>query len=164
MNLINTATSNLKSDEFQQFVLKTSVCTGLAAICGYGGTFFFTHFNPRMGASYFATVALISQVVYGIFEQVKDPGNLPILKRAVEAIQLLQIPIFFYLLHGNHSRLSAAVKLEIICATAYFTAIPIFFHLAIKAWNEPTSENIGTAMALMIPLASGLASYGKAFK
>ena len=95
MNFINAATSNLKSDKFQQFVLKTSVCTGLAAICGYGGTFFFTHFNPRMGASYFATVALISQVVYGIFEQVKDPVNSPILKRAVEAIQLLQIPIFF---------------------------------------------------------------------
>jgi hypothetical protein len=163
MNYLNSLASDLKCDTFQEFALKTGVCTVLGAVCGYGGTFFFTTHNPMIGASYFAMVALISQIAYAVFEQVKAFIDDPFLKKIVSAIQLLQIPLCFYVLHGTISPLSAAVKLEIITATAYFIAIPIFFQLAIDAWNEPTGDNIVKAMGLMIPLVSGLASYAKAF-
>ncbi len=165
MHFLSNLTAKLMSDEWRHFALKTGVCTTLAGVCGYGGTFFFTSFNPRIGASYFAVVALVGQIAYEILEQLKSPvEDSPWLKRMVTAVQFLQIPLCFYLLHGTSSHLSAAVKLEIICATAYFTAIPIFFHLAVKAWNDPTASNIAKAVGVMLPLANGLGNYAKNFK
>jgi hypothetical protein len=162
MNFINHMTSRLMSDDWQQFALKTGIGTVLAGVCGYGGTFFFTKLNPMMGASYIASVALIGLIAYEALEQIKTAIDSPLLKNSVTAVQLLQIPVFFYVLHGTHSHLSAAIKFEIIAATVYFTAIPLFFHLAIVAWKDQTSSNIGAAVGVMLSLASGLRNYAMA--
>ena len=164
MNFINRITSGLMSEECQQFALKTGGCTVLAAICGYGGTFFFTNLNPRVGAFYLATVALISVVAYQAFEKVKSPIKSPMLKQMVEVLQFAQFPLCFYFLHAPGYRLSAAVKLEIISATAYFIAIPFFFRFAVVAWNEPTFANVGTAVGVMLQIADQLGNYAKGFK
>lgn len=164
MSFFMNISSEFISAENQQFVFRTVAYTTLTAICGYGGTFFFTTINPKIGASYIGTIFFISQISYDFFEKLKSPITSPTLKNGITVIQLLQIPLFFYLFHGSSSSLSAAVKLEIISATAYFVAIPVFFHLGIVAWNKPTFTNVATAVGVMLQLASGLGNYAKSFK
>lgn len=151
------------SDQIRQEVVKTIGCTLLTFVCGYGGTFFFTTLNPGQAALYIAKVSLVSQVSYHIFEKLKNNVQSPLLKNTITVIQLLQIPLFFYLLHGG-AILTGVEKLEMVVATAYFTAIPVFFHLGIIAWNDPSVTNIAAAVGVMLPLANGLGNYARAFR
>lgn len=165
MDYIRSFERKIFSEESQQYVSKTVGGTALAGICGYGGTFFFTTLNPVTAAIYFSTTALVTQLTYRVFEKMKESVKSPMLKHTFTAIQLLQIPVFFYLFHGVPGTfLSGATKLEMITATAYFTAIPVFFHLGIMAWNEPTVTHITAAIGVMLPLANGLGNYAKAFR
>lgn len=163
------------SEPKQKAISQVVGFTTLSAICGYGGAFFFTHIHPLVSATYFASVALTSQVVYRAFEHLKSPIEKPVLNppekptdspevpfknHFVEAIQLLQIPLFFHLCHGVIGpRLHGAIKLELIVATAHFVAVPVFFHLAIKAWKDPSVTNVAAAAGVMLPLATGLLRY-----
>lgn len=154
MNIIECY-NNLTSKN--QIISKIVGCTVLATVCGYGGTFLFTNLNPRLSASYFGSVALISQVVYQVLENLKSSTENPANKYAIAVVQLLQIPVFFYLSHGPIGPfIHGAIKLEMIVATAHFVAIPAFFHLAIRAWNDPSSANVAAAVGVMLPLANGL--------
>ncbi len=163
MNIIRNIVSELgyvRDDAWQQSALKVTGGVLLSAVCAYGGTHFFTTHHPLLGAAYFASVALISQVAYRALEKLKDTVDKPLARHVITVIQLLQIPYFFYALHaGMAQRLSASAKLEIIIATAHFAAIPVFCHLAIVAWNDPTVEHITAAIGVMLPLAGGLRSY-----
>lgn len=166
-NVIGNMISELRyqSDEmWQESVLKITGGTLLASVCAYGGTYFFTRYSPMMGVTYFGMVALISQVAYRALAELKENVDTSICQHVITVIQLFQVPFFFYLCHGGNDHLSAAVKLEIITATAHFAAIPIFIHLAIVAWNDPTVEHIAAAMGVMLPLASRLQSYAEQFK
>lgn len=154
MNILDCY-NNLSSAE--QIISKTIGCTALATFCGYGGTFLFTNLNPWLSASYFGTVALTTQVVYQVLENLKANTENPATKYAISVVQLIQIPVFFYLSHGPIGpMIHGAIKLEMIVATAHFVAIPAFFHLAIQAWNDPTSANVAAAVGVMLPLANGL--------
>jgi len=164
MNYIRDVSSNLINKDWPQFVLKTVSVTACITLSGYLGTHFFTSLNPNVGAGYVGICILASQLVYEIFEEIKEPINSKPIAKAITAVQLLQFPLVFYFLHGTHPFLSAATKLEIISATAYFIAIPIFFYFANAALNDPTDSNIATAVGILIPLASKLASYAQAFK
>lgn len=160
MNIINNIGSVLMNEEVHDFALRATSLTCLASICGYAGTFFFSKFNPKSGAIYLASVALTSQVAYEILEKLKESVESPRLKQVITAVQLLQIPMAFYLLPDLLKlHLSGGAKLEIIVVTAHFVAIPVFFHLAIKAWNEPTLANVAAAVGVMLSLANGLRSY-----
>ena len=167
-NSIGNIISELKhenSETWQQTTTKIIEGTLLASVCAYGGTYFFTRYPPRIGASYFGIVVLVSQVVYRALEELKKSINLSCYRNVIVAGQLLQIPFFFYLFHGSQGQmLSAATKMEIITATAHFAAIPIFIHLGTIAWNEPTVEHIAAAMGVMLPLASRLQLYAELFK
>lgn len=156
MNIASVG-SYLISDE--QLVSKTLSCTSLAAVCGYAGTFFFTLHNPLCAAVYLATAALTSQIAYHALEKIKSLFQSEKVKFALSAVQLLQIPLMFYLCPG--SLITGIAKLEIITATAYFVAIPVFFHLSIVAWNDPSVGNIVAAIGVLLPLANGLGSYAK---
>lgn len=145
----------------EQIISKTISCTALAGVCGYAGTFFFTMHNPLSAAVYLATAALTSQVAYHILEKIKTFAQSQGLKHALTAVQLLQIPLMFYMFSGGPAILSGIAKLEVITATAYFVAMPVFFHLSITAWNDPTVTNIVAAMGVLFPLATGLGSYAK---
>lgn len=154
-----TATSKIMSPELKEDVLNVVGLASLASIGGYGGTFFFSTLNPLSGACYLGITSVISHVAYLIFGRMKDAVESPKLKYLITAVQLLQIPLVFYFFPGSLYHLSAATKLEIIIATAHFLAIPVFFHLGIKAWNEPTLPNIAAATSVMLSLANGLRSY-----
>jgi len=156
--------SPLLNDQFQHFASKTAGITVLASVCAYGGTFFFTSHPPITGAMYFGTVALIGQVAYQALVNLKECFENQTIKHLINVIQLLEIPFFFYFLHGGSQFLTAAIKLEIVAATAYFTAIPLFFHLGIETWNDPSAANIAMTMGVMMPLASGLRAYSGLFK
>ncbi len=160
MNVMRNIGAVLVSEEMQDRALKTVGLTSLAAISAYGGTFFFTRLNPMLGVAYLSTVTLTSHVAYQIFERLKEYVDSPHLKQLLSIIQLTQIPLVFYALSGPvHAHLSQAVKLEIIVATGHFVAIPIFFYLAIEAWQDPTFSKIAAAGSFMVALASGLKTY-----
>jgi hypothetical protein len=163
MNILRNVSSMIKNEELWDLALKTTGTTALASVCAYGGTFFFTNYQPQIAATYFGLVALTSQVAYRVLEKLKDSVEKPLFKHLITVIQLLQIPFSFYFLHNGSQFLSAAVKLEMIAATAYFVAIPIFFHLGVVAWNDPTETKIIAAVGVMLPLASGLRTYAGLF-
>lgn len=148
----------------EQLIYKAFGCASLAAVCGYAGTFFFTVHNPLAAAIYLATAALTSQVAYHILEKIKSNVQSHGLKHAISAVQLLQIPLMFYMCSGTPLILSGVAKLEVLVAAAYFIAIPIFFHLSIVAWNEPSVTNIVAAIGVLLPLANGLGSYAKSLQ
>ncbi len=132
----------------------------LAAVCGYGGTFFFSLLNPAIGAAYVASAAITSMVAYQALESLKDNFKSERVKKVITIVQLLQIPLSFYLLPEPLGLcIRAATKLEIIIATAHFAAIPVFFHLAIEAYRNPTTQNIALAAGVMLPLATGMRTY-----
>jgi len=167
LGMIMTLTSiynQITSEDSKQFAFQTVGAASLAAVCGYGGTFFFTALNPVSAATYFAVVALTSHVAYQALEKLKESVEAPRLKQVITAVQLLQFSILFYFFHGLSGAATGAAKLEMITATAYFVAIPVFFHLAIEAWKDPTLANIGVAVGVMLPLVSGLGGYAKAWK
>lgn len=151
-------------ETWQHSLIKIGEGALLAGVCAYGGTYFFTRYDPLTGASYIATVALVSQVVYRLLDVLGKQTDHVICQRFINGAKLFQIPYFFYLLHGAYAPLTAPVKMEIITATAHFAAIPIFVHLGIIAWNDPKVENIAAAMAVMLPLASRLQVYAELFK
>lgn len=160
MNVIRNIGAVLVSEDMQNRALKTVGLASLASISAYGGTFFFTRLNPMHGVAYLGTVTLVSYIAYQIFEKVKEYVDSPHLKQLLSTMQLTQIPLVFYALSGPvNLHLTQAIKLEIIVATGYFVAIPIFFHLAIEAWQDPTVSNIAAAASLMVALSSGLKSY-----
>lgn len=183
MNVLGCC-SDIISLPNQEAISKVMGFTSLSAICGYGGAFFFTNVNPVVSASYFATVAVTSQVVYHLLERLKDPvetpakqseskegseklkcPEIPVKNHFLEAMQLLQIPLFFHLCHGViGTRLHGAIKLELIVATAHFVAIPVFFHLAIKTWNDPAFENVAATAGVMLTLANGLLRYTSIYR
>ena len=148
------------NDAWQQSTLKVAGGMVLGAACGYGGTYFFTHHPPLVGAMYVGSAALVTQIAYRALEKLKEVIDHPLFKHAVTAIQLLQIPLFFHLLHAcNGQFLSAGVKLEILIATAHFMAIPILFHVGIAAWEDPTVERLAAFSGIMLTLANGLRYY-----
>ena len=160
MNAIRNVGSYLMSNDMQEHVLKVAGVTALASICAYGGTFFFTSHRPLSGAVYLGSVALISHIAYLVFEQIKDAVDHPKLKYALTTVQLFQIPIVFYFSPGSLIfPLSGSVQLEIIVASAHFVAIPLFFHLGIKAWYDPSFANIAAVAGVMLSLANGLRNY-----
>lgn len=165
-NFIGDIVSEFKhqnSETYVEAAVKVTEGTLLAGICAYGGTYFFTRYHPLVGASYIGIVALASQIAYRALEGLKENVDTPFFQHTINVIQLLQIPFFCYLFNGQGVS-SAAPKMEIITATAHFVAIPIFIHLAIIAWNDPTVEHIGATMAVMLPLASRLQTYAELFK
>lgn len=163
MNFIRDFASKMTSEEMQEHALNVAGVTALASVCAYGGTFFFTSHNPMSGALYLGIVSLISHVAYLIFENMRGSVDAPKLKYALTAVQLLQIPMVFYFFSGAFSyQLTGASKFEIIIATAHFIAIPVFFDLGIKAWNEPTLPNIAAATGVMLSLVNGLRNYVRA--
>lgn len=160
MNTIRNIGAALTSDAMQDCLLKTAGLTSLVSICAYGGTFFFTRHNPVHGAAYLSVVALTSLVAYQIFEKMKEYVDSPTVKDIIKAVQFLQIPLVFYALPGPFNlHLENAVKLEMVIVTAYFVAIPMFFHFAIEVWNDPTLPNLFAASGIMLSLANGLKSY-----
>lgn len=150
------------NDHFQQVALGMAGRSFLASICGYAGTFFFTTHSPMIAAAYLGTVTLVNQIAYYALEKLKEYTSNPTTKHLLFVVQLLQFPFAFYFLLPGIS-LSGALKLEILAATAYFVAIPAFFHLGRISWNDPTTSNIAYAVGVMLPLASGLRSYAKQF-
>lgn len=151
-------------ETWQQSLIKMGEGALLAGVCAYGGTYFFTHYHPLIGASYVASVALVSQVAYRLLGAMEKKIDHPIHQHFINCAKLFQIPYCFYLLHGGFAHLAAPVKMEIITATAHFAAIPVFVHLGIIAWNDPTVEHIAASMAVMLPLASRLQVYAELFK
>jgi len=162
MNYLNNINSNLRNKNWQEFGLRTISCTTLTTVCAYSGTFFFTNIPPRIGAAYIGLCTLIGLIAYEIFEEAKIPIQSEPIKRVITVIQLLQFPLVFHLL-GNRTYLAGALKLEILTATAYFVAIPVFFHFAIRALKDPTFNHICAAVGVMLPLASKLGDYAKTF-
>ncbi len=148
----------------QQQMVKIASCAAFSSVCALGGTFFFTAINPLAAATYFATVAVISQATYHIFAALKSMTASTALKLIFSAMQLLQFSLWFYLLPGPLGiAFSGAQKLEIVNAAAHFLATPIFFHLAIEAYREPTIPNIAYAIGVLLPLGSGLGKYADAW-
>lgn len=134
--------------------------TTLAAVCGYGGTFFFTVHNPIHGALYLGSVALTSHVAYLILDEIKAHVKSPKLTHVFSAIQLFQIPLVFYYPPSSIAlNMPGNIKLEIIIAAIHFLAIPLVFHLGIETWKDPTLINIGYTGSLMLTLANGLRNY-----
>lgn len=164
MNFLNNITSNLMNKDWQEFAIKTGACTALTTICAYSGTYFFTTLNPKMGAAYIGICTLVGFIAYEIFEVIRVSIQSEPIKKIITAVQLLQFPLVFHLLNGISTYLSAAVKYEIISATAYFIAIPIFFHFANRTLDEPTFENIWATVGIMLALASQLSQYARAFR
>lgn len=157
MNAIRSIGSILSNEEVQNHAVKTAGMTSLAAVCAYGGTFFFTAHNPIIGVVYLSSAALTSHVAYQIFEKMKESVESERLKYVITAVQLFQIPVVCYLAPGTLlPQLSNAIKLEIIIATAHFVAIPVFFHIAIKAWEN---RDFAFAVSIMLSLANGLRTY-----
>lgn len=153
------------ADSNLQLGFKTAGFTAFAAICTYGGTFLFTALNPASAALYVATAALASQVSYHILEVFKETFEAPVVKLCFTVLQLFQIPFFFYLFPSPIGfALSAADRLECLNATAHFVAIPVFFHLGIVAWNDPTVTHLAAAVGVLLPLANGLGKYAKFFR
>jgi hypothetical protein len=164
-NMASDFTSNLATNNLEKFVLLTAAGTSLASVCAYGGTFFFTYHPPMVGVAYIGMVALISQIAYRSLEKLKEKIDIPSIQRSITVLQLLQIPFWFYALHGGSQQvLSASVKQEIIAATAYFAAIPTFFYLGIETFNDPTPSNVGATLTGMLTLANGLNGYAGQFK
>jgi hypothetical protein len=148
----------------QHDIVKPAGITLLASTCAFGGTFFFTNHHPLVGAAYLGTVALVGQVAYQAMEKIKEIQQSPTVQHLISVIQLLEIPLLFYYLHAGTRFLPAAVKLEIVAATGYFIAIPLFFHLGIEAWKDPSPANISSTIGVMLALSSGLRGYADLFK
>ncbi len=110
----------------QSVVLLLRVCVDIRELIFY-------HHNPLSAAVYLATAALTSQVAYHILEKIKTFAQSQGLKHALTAVQLLQIPLMFYMFSGGPAILSGITKLEVITATAYFFAMPVFFYLCVTA-------------------------------
>ncbi len=160
MNAIKNACNGIVSDEVQERALQTAALTGLASVCAYAGTFFFTAYKPVNGAFYLGSVILVSHVAYQVLEKMKEMVKSDKVKYAITSIQLLQIPVVFYLMPGQLSpSLTSGAKLEIIIATAHFVAVPIFFHLGLEAWKDPTFVKVAPVAAMMLTLTQGLRSY-----
>lgn len=162
MHFLQDLKLNLMNKDWQQFTFKTVGSTILTTVCAYSGTYFFTKQNPKIGAAYIGTCTLAGLIAYEIFEVIKSSVQSQPLKKIITAIQLLQFPFVFHFLQGGINKpLSAAIKYEIIGATAYFIAIPIFFGFAVRALNDPTFENIWATSGMMLAIASQLSIYSK---
>lgn len=164
MNYFNTVANNLLNKDWSKFALRTFGCAVGGALCGYGGTFYFTKINPIIGAAYIGISVLICQITYEFFEEAKTPIKSAYIQEGIRVIQVFNFILVLHFIHSPGSQLSAALKLEIITATTYFIAIPIFFRLALEAWKDPSSNNIGAAMGVMLALASKLGDFAKNLK
>ncbi|CUI17633.1 hypothetical protein PNK_2029 [Candidatus Protochlamydia naegleriophila] len=163
MNIIKSVNQTLfYNEEIRSHAVQTIAMTTLASICGYAGTFFFTNFPAETGAFYLGSVALVSFVAYQSLDKLKEQLESPSLRKIVGLVALLQIPFaFYYLPKYLPLNLASTAELEILAAAAHFAAIPIFFHLAVTAWNEPSVTNIASATGVLLPLANGLRYYAK---
>jgi hypothetical protein len=164
MNFINNITSNLMNKDWQEFSIKTGGCTAFTAICGYAGAYFFTTHNPRIAAAYIGICTLVGLVVREIFEEIKTPVESEPIKKVITALQLLQFPLIFHMLDAGSKHLSGVAKFEIISATAYFIAIPIFFYFANRTLEDPSFENVWATVGVMLAIGSQLSYYARVFK
>ena len=97
-NSIGNIISELKhenSETWQQTTTKIIEGTLLASVCAYGGTYFFTRYPPRIGASYFGIVVLVSQVVYRALEELKKSINLSCYRNVSLLDNSCKFPSFF---------------------------------------------------------------------
>ncbi len=162
MTIIKSVNQTFCNEQVQFHVVQTAAVTTLASVCGYAGTFFFTNFPAEKGAFYLGSVALVSFVAYQALDKLKEQLESPSLKKIIGLVALLQIPFaFYYLPKYLPLTLARTAELEILAAAAHFAAIPIFFHLAVTAWNEPSVTNIASATGVLLPLANGLRYYAK---